>query len=246
VDARVPVGRLMASGAGELSGAFGDVSASECEVEPKGGFTRAMLGLWIEGFAALIERNVDPLTEMDAAIGDADHGVNMNRGMALVRASLGDRTAPDTDLESTCRAIGRTVASEVGGAAGLLYGTFLLGFGATAGRATYLPPIAFSKALRAGLDGVVAQGRAQLGDKTMVDAMTPAVDAFERAVWLGAWNLAPVAAVKAASDGCERIIPLVARKGRASYLGPRSAGHADPGAASTLLLFEALRDAITV
>jgi phosphoenolpyruvate---glycerone phosphotransferase subunit DhaL len=234
----------MASGAPDLPATVGGPAASDGRIEPKDGFTLAMLGLWIVRFANLIERNVEPLTEMDAAIGDADHGVNMNRGMAVVRASLGDLAGPDTNLESACRAIGRTIASEVGGAAGLLYSTFLLGLGAGAGRASYLPPVRFSEALRVGVDRVVAKGHAQLGDKTMVDAMAPAIDAFESAVGLGAWNLAPAAAVRAASEGCERVIPLVARKGRASYLGPRSAGHADPGAASTLLLYEALRDAI--
>lgn len=213
-------------------------------LSPDACVTVAELRRWIARFAELIARNVEPLTELDAAIGDADHGVNMNRGMSVVAAGLPQLAGEGATCDSLCRGVGTTLISAVGGAAGLLYGTFFLRFGAAAGDAEAIPPERFANALRAGLDGIIERGRAQPDDKTLVDALAPAVEAIGERIAAGRWSLAPLAAVSAAAGGCERIVPLVAQKGRASYLGARSAGHPDPGAASTLLLFEALRDAL--
>ncbi len=211
---------------------------------PRPSVSLVAMGRWIDHFGELIERDIELLTQMDAAIGDADHGVNMHRGMTAVAARLVRLDEDGATFDSLCREVGTTIVSIVGGAAGLLYGTFFLRFGAAAGDQTDITPERFVDALRAGLDGILARGRAQPDDKTLVDAMAPAIEAMSDSVSAGRWDLAPDAAVAAATRGCDRIVPLIARKGRASYLGPRSAGHPDPGAASTLLLFTAFRDVV--
>ena len=198
---------------------------------------------WLRRFRALVVQNQELLTELDSAIGDADHGSNMARGMNAVVEKLdgGD----DTQLDALFKSVGMTLVSSVGGASGPLYGTFFLRFGASAGAVTELDAGELSAALRAGLGGVVARGKAEAGDKTMLDAMIPALDSLDAALAAGRDLAAASAeAVEAAAAARDATAPLVARKGRASYLGDRSAGHVDPGAASTALLFEALADAL--
>ncbi|TDO32780.1 dihydroxyacetone kinase DhaL subunit [Paractinoplanes brasiliensis] len=194
------------------------------------------LSAWIREFADLVARNRDELTALDSAIGDGDHGVNMDRGLTAVVAAL-DAEPPDTP-SALFKKVGMTLISKVGGASGPLYGTAFLRMSAAAD--SVLDGPGFAKVLRSGLDGVVARGKASPGDKTMVDALTPAVEALETAFAGGADVTAAFqAAADAADQGREATVPLVARKGRASYLGERSAGHADPGATSVTLLMRA-------
>ncbi len=203
----------------------------------------AVLTDWVHRFRDAVTDKREWLTELDSAIGDADHGANMARGMTAAVAKI------DAGSASTCdellKSVGMTLVSSVGGASGPLYGTFFLRMGMTAGAVAELDGAVLASALRAGLDGIVARGKAEAGDKTLFDAMAPAVDAFDAALGDGG-DLAEAArgAADAAESGRDATAPLVARKGRASYLGERSAGHLDPGAASTALLFRALADAI--
>ena len=194
---------------------------------------------WLRAFAALINDNTDFLTDLDAAIGDADHGTNMARGATAALGKL-DPAAP---LGSMFKSVGMALVSTVGGSAGPLYGTFFMKFGAKLGDVEDVSLHTFAAALKAGRDGVVARGKAAVGEKTMIDAMTPAVEAFESHVGDGPLAAAEAALV-AAQQGRDATIPLVAKKGRASYLGARSAGHQDPGATSTAYLFEALVAAV--
>lgn len=195
---------------------------------------------FLETFAARIRAAKEELTQLDSAIGDADHGINMDRGMtAIVELLPGLR---DSDAGTLFKQTGMKLISTVGGASGPLYGTFFLRLGTTFGTATEIGASELAAGFRAGLDGVIARGKANLDDKTMVDAMTPAVVALEAGI--GDLPAALDAAAVAAAQGRDRVTPLVARKGRASYLGERSAGHQDPGATSTTILFESLRDAL--
>ncbi|MBP2378038.1 dihydroxyacetone kinase-like protein [Microbacterium phyllosphaerae] len=197
---------------------------------------------WIHRFRDAVTAKRDWLTELDSAIGDADHGANMARGMDAVVAKL-EAGTPAT-VDELLKGVGMTLVSSVGGASGPLYGTLFLRMGMAAGPVTELDATALAASLRAGLDGIVARGKAEAGDKTMFDAMAPAVDALDAAVARGAdLAAATVAAAQAAAVGRDATLPLVARKGRASYLGERSAGHLDPGSASTTLLFETLAQA---
>lgn len=197
----------------------------------------AELSAWLQRFAELVHDQRDELTALDSAIGDADHGSNMDRGMAAVVAAL-DATPP-ADAAALLKATGATLVSKVGGASGPLYGTFFLRMAGAAGSGE-LDDAGLATALRAGLDGVLARGKAEPGDKTMVDALGPACDALDAAVAAGEpLPQALAAAAAAAREGRDATIPLVARKGRASYLGERSAGHQDPGATSTALLLDA-------
>ncbi|UQU63753.1 dihydroxyacetone kinase subunit L [Couchioplanes caeruleus] len=203
----------------------------------------AAVTAWLREFARLVAENKGLLTELDSAIGDADHGTNMDRGMTAVLAALDGEAgkSPAALLKRT----GMTLVSTVGGASGPLYGTAFLRMAAAAGDADGLDAGSFAKVLRAGLDGVVARGKAEVGDKTMVDALTPAVDALDAALAGGQpLGEALPAAVRAAEQGREATIPLVARKGRASYLGERSAGHQDPGATSVTMLVAAAAKAL--
>ena len=203
----------------------------------------AALQEWISRFSDAIAEKREWLTELDSAIGDADHGANMARGMGAVVEKLG--TGAPANIDDLVKTVGMTLVSSVGGASGPLYGTFFLRMGMSAGAVTSLDGSALGAALRAGLDGIVARGKPEAGDKTMFDAMSPAVDAFDAAL---AAESSVADAARAASDaaaaGRDATLPLVARKGRASYLGERSAGHLDPGAASTAILFETLADTI--
>lgn len=197
---------------------------------------------FLELFAQRIAERKVELTDLDAQIGDADHGINMDRGFTAVMAKLPDLR--EGDLGAIAKAVGMTLISTVGGASGPLYGTFFLRLGTAFGEHRSVPASELVVALRAGLDGVKQRGKAELDDKTMVDAMTPAVVSLEAGVGGDDLHAALSAAAEAAAEGRDRITPLVARKGRASYLGERSANHQDPGATSTTILFEALRDAV--
>lgn len=203
----------------------------------------AVLADWVSRFGTAVTEKRDWLTELDSAIGDADHGANMARGMSAVGEKLaGGATGTIDELLKT---VGMTLVSSVGGASGPLYGTFFLRMGMTAGAVSELDGPALATALRAGLDGIVARGKAEAGDKTMFDAMAPAVDAMDAALAEGSTVAdAVTAAADAAEKGRDATLPLVARKGRASYLGERSAGHLDPGAASTAILFDTLAAAV--
>ena len=198
---------------------------------------------WLTRFRELVTEQVAYLTELDSAIGDADHGSNMTRGMDAVIEKI--QAAPAGTVDVLFKAVGMTLVTSVGGASGPLYGTFFLRFGATAGAVETLDAPGLTAALRAGLGGVVARGKAEAGDKTMIDALEPALDAFDAA--LAASSDIPSAAraaYSAAQTGRDATEALLARKGRASYLGERSIGHIDPGAASTSLLFQALAETL--
>jgi dihydroxyacetone kinase-like protein len=203
----------------------------------------AALGRWLRTFADEVTDHADELTRLDSEIGDADHGSNMRRGMTAVVGKLD--AAPDAAPAALLKSAGMTLVSTVGGASGPLYGTFFLRMGTSAGDRAEFDGAAFAAALRAGLEGVLTRGKAQVGDKTMVDALTPAVDALDAALADGAsLKDALRAAATAAREGADATVPLVARKGRASYLGERSAGHRDPGATSTTLLLEAAAESL--
>ncbi|WP_405498750.1 dihydroxyacetone kinase subunit DhaL [Nocardia sp. NBC_00511] len=196
---------------------------------------------WVREFAALVDRHADELTALDAAIGDADHGTNMRRGMTAAVAALDD-SAP-SDAAAVYKQTAMVLIRTIGGASGPLYGTFFLRAAAAIGTDSDIGD--FARAFRAGLDGVVARGKAEPGDKTMVDTLTPAADALDAQAAAGASARAALdAAVSAADAGRDATIALTARKGRASYLGERSAGHQDPGAASAALLVLAAREAL--
>jgi dihydroxyacetone kinase-like protein len=194
---------------------------------------------WIRRFAAEVEANKEYLTQLDAAVGDADHGINMQRGMSAVIAKL-ETPAGEQDVGALLKTVGMTLVSTVGGAGGPLYGTLFLQMGtATAGKGE-LNPDDWAAALEAGIAGVQARGKAEPGDKTMIDALLPGRDAFKAALGGGAtFADALRQSAAAAEQGVRDTVPLVARKGRASYLGERSAGHQDPGATSSHLLLEA-------
>lgn len=199
-------------------------------------------GAWLRGFAAVVHDNAALLTELDSAIGDADHGINMDRGMSAVVAVL-DGTQFESP-EALFKKVGMTLVSTVGGASGPLYGTFFLRLGAALQGADPVDAAVFGVALRAGVQGVQARGKVELGDKTMYDALAAGVAAYDEA---GAAGIAAAlaACATAAAAGRDRITPLVARKGRASYLGERSAGHQDPGATSATLLLESAAAALS-
>jgi dihydroxyacetone kinase-like protein len=191
---------------------------------------------WVREFASSVLAARDELTKLDQAIGDGDHGANLSRGMtAAVDVLAGDTPADVLKL------VGRTLISKVGGASGPLYGTAFRETAKALGDGAEVDDATFAAALRAGLDGVVRLGKAEEGDKTMVDAWLPARAALDAALGSGS-SLADAAAeaAKAAAAGAEATIPMQARKGRASYLGPRSVGHQDPGATSSTMLFAAL------
>jgi dihydroxyacetone kinase-like protein len=192
---------------------------------------------WVEAFASTVTENKEYLTKLDSAIGDADHGINMDRGMTAVQAKL-DGLEGD-DIGNLLKTVGMTLVSTVGGAGGPLYGTLFLQMGvATAGK-TELEAEDWAAALDAAVQGVQMRGKAEPGDKTMIDALIPARDAFSAALTEGAsFDEALERSAKAAEEGMLATIPLVARKGRASYLGERSAGHQDPGATSSQLLLK--------
>jgi phosphoenolpyruvate---glycerone phosphotransferase subunit DhaL len=197
---------------------------------------------WVRSFADVIGENKAYLTELDSAIGDADHGINMDRGMRAVLGKL--ETAPQGDIGALLKTVGMTLVSTVGGAGGPLYGTLFMQFGAATAGETELEPQDWAAALTKGIEGVRMRGKAEPGDKTMLDALMPALDAFDASIGDGSsFADALRASANAAEEGMKATIPLVARKGRASYLGERSAGHQDPGATSSYLLLRTAADA---
>jgi len=193
---------------------------------------------WVAAIAAAIADQADYLTQLDSAIGDADHGVNMHRGFTAVVAALEGYEA--ASVGDVLVRTGTTLVSKVGGASGPLYGTAFRAIGKELTGSTVDGP-EFAAALKAGLEGLKRLGAAVPGDKTIVDAYAPALAAFEGALGEGApFGAAAAAAAQAAEDGAHATTAMQARKGRASYLGPRSVGHQDPGATSTWLVFRAL------
>lgn len=193
---------------------------------------------WIRAYASTIAENKGYLTELDSAIGDADHGTNMSRGMTAVSEKLDGHSGDD--IGALLKTVGMTLVSKVGGAGGPLYGTLFMQMGAATGAKSELSVGDWAAAMDSALKGVQARGKAEPGDKTMIDALAPAAEALAEASSEGASVPDALArAATAAEDGMKATIPLVARKGRASYLGDRSADHQDPGATSTYLLMKA-------
>ncbi len=205
--------------------------------------TKDVVLTWLETFARDVEENRAYLTELDGAIGDNDHGTNLDRGFRAVLNSLPDER--DKPIDGVLKAVGMTLIKTVGGAAGPLYGTVFLRMASAAAGKEALSEADVGAMLAAGTKGIVDRGKAEVGDKTMLDTWAPAVDAFQEAEASGEDLLAALqAAAGAAEEGMKSTIPLVARKGRASYLGERSAGHQDPGATSSYLLFKDLLSAV--
>ena len=195
---------------------------------------------WLHDCAGVYVAHKDELTALDSAIGDGDHGANMARGFTAVDAKLADLHGKD--LGTVFKTVAMTLISTVGGASGPLYGTFFLKAAEKAAGKSALEPQELFDAFHHGLDGLMVRGKAVVGEKTMVDALVPAIDAL-KPVEHGTLSAALDRAVAAAQKGAASAVPLVARKGRASYLGERSANHADPGCASSVLLLESLREA---
>lgn len=196
---------------------------------------------WIRAYAAAISANKEHLTELDAAIGDGDHGCNMDRGFQVVQTILPE--VADKDIGFICKTVGLTLVSNVGGASGPLYGTFFLEMAnSTTGKLELSLPD-WVAALQAGVNGVIMRGKAKPGDKTMLDTLVPALEALKVCAKQGAgFGPALRSSALAAEIGMLATIPLVATKGRASYLGEHSSGHQDPGATSSLLLLNAASD----
>ena len=190
---------------------------------------------WIKHFQEVVAENKEYLTGLDSAIGDADHGINMDRGMRAVMTKI--ESLPEGDIGNLLRTAGMALVSSVGGAGGPLYGTLFMQMGsATKGKAE-MTLDDWAGAVGSALQGVQSRGKAEPGDNTMVDALAPAAEALRIAAGNGS-DLATALrqSTEAAREGMEATTPLVARKGRASYLGERSAGHQDPGATSSYLL----------
>ena len=204
-------------------------------------FTHDAVRDWMERFAAEVAENRSYLTKLDGAIGDGDHGTNMDRGMkkALERMQATD----GDDIGASLKAVGMALVSSVGGAAGPLYGTFFMQMGQAAAGRSELDLAGFTDAFDAGIQGVIKRGKAEPGDKTMLDALKPALEALRDADGDDV-AAALERAAQAAFDGMEATVPMVARKGRASYLGERSAGHQDPGATSSHLLLKSAAEAV--
>jgi len=196
---------------------------------------------WLQNCAETFEKHKDELTQLDAAIGDADHGANMARGFTAVKGKL--PFLKEQDIGAIFKSVAMTLISTVGGASGPLYGTLFLQAIPGAEGKTALTQQDLATVMASGLQGLMNRGKAVVGDKTMVDALVPAVEAL-KPIENDSLAAAVDRAVLAAKKGADSTVPLVARKGRASYLGERSAGHLDPGAASSVLLLEALHEAI--
>ena len=204
---------------------------------------RAQIIRWLQNAATMISNHREELTALDAAIGDADHGANLARGFGQVAARLPEWA--DADIASLLKSTGMTLMSTVGGASGMLYGNFFLRAAEVTVDQQVLSADEVVKMLAAGRDGIVQRGRAAPGDKTMVDVWTPAVTAAQATRAAGGdLQTVVLAAVIAAEKGVRDTVPLQARRGRASYLGERSIGHIDPGAASSHLLLQALARSI--
>lgn len=205
--------------------------------------TKAQLITWLTNCSAVYSENRDMLTELDAAIGDADHGLNMDRGFAEVAAKM--PTVADKDIANVFKVTGMTLLSKVGGASGPLYGTlFIRAATKTAGKES-LTLAELVDALQAGVDGVIARGKAEPGDKTMCDVWWDVIAAARTSLENDETVSAALATMaQVAEAGVEKTIPMIAKKGRASYLGERSVGHADPGATSAKLMVQALNNVV--
>jgi phosphoenolpyruvate---glycerone phosphotransferase subunit DhaL len=205
--------------------------------------SKAQIVSWLEQLAEVMNENKEYLTELDSAIGDADHGNNMSRGFRKVLEKLPG--VADRDIGNIFKTTGMTLISSVGGASGPLYGTFFMRGGMAAAAKEELNGQDLYQVLQSGVEGIIQRGRAQVGDKTMIDAWTPAMAALKTALDNGDDVVSALRqAVDAAEQGMKDTIPLQARKGRASYLGERSKGHQDPGATSTFLMIQALLQTI--
>jgi dihydroxyacetone kinase-like protein len=201
----------------------------------------AFLRRWLNAATEAVDREAAALTELDSPIGDADHGSNMRRGFLAARTAV-EQEPPDTP-GAVLVAVGRQLISSVGGASGPLYGTLLRRAGKELGDEPAVTPARLRDALRTGVDGVAQLGGAAAGDKTMLDALLPALEALTAALDAGGSAAEALGAAAAAADeGAKATTPLRARKGRASYLGERSVGHQDPGATSAALLVTAFAD----
>ena len=196
---------------------------------------------WIEALAQVYAENKQYLTQLDSAIGDADHGINMDRGFTAVKADLA-KTNPQ-DVSAVLKTAAMSLIRTVGGASGPLYGTFFMRASAACANKTELNEADVVAMFEAGLEGILQRGKAELNDKTMVDAQTPALNAMKQALADGA-DLKTILqkGTAAAEEGMKNTIPLQARKGRASYLGERSIGHQDPGATSSYLMLKTAAD----
>jgi phosphoenolpyruvate---glycerone phosphotransferase subunit DhaL len=193
---------------------------------------------WMKRFAAVVAEQKGELSRLDAAIGDGDHGTNMDRGLRKAVEKLDG--VEGNDIGAALKAVGMALVSSVGGAGGPLYGTFFLQAGQSATGRSELDTEGFAAMVRAGVEGVQARGKAEPQDKTMVDALLPAVAALEQG---GDLADAAARAADAAEEGMRATVDLVARKCRASYLGERSRGHQDPGATSSALMMRAAAQA---
>ena len=205
--------------------------------------TKSQVLKWLEATAAVIEENRQYLTDLDSPIGDADHGINMNRGFKKIVSKLSG--VEEKDIGAILKTSGMALITSVGGAAGPLYGTFLMDAGKAVPGKMELSDDDLVALLDAGLKGVVRIGRTNLEDKTMVDALHPAVEALKKAVADGKDTVEALHLMTdAAHQGMKATIPMLARKGRASYLGERSIGHQDPGATSSYLFLKTLMETV--
>ncbi len=199
---------------------------------------------WLSAYSQMLADNREYLTQLDSSIGDADHGVNMDRGFKAVLGKL--PTVADKDIGTILKSVGMTLVQTVGGASGPLYGTFFLQAGAATANKMELSLADWASAVEGAINGLMARGKANIGDKTMVDALVPALHALKQAMADGVDEREALRqSAAAAEQGMKNTIPLVAKKGRASYLAERSAGHQDPGATSSYLMFKAMVDAWT-
>lgn len=192
---------------------------------------------WIEALQQVYSENKEYLTKLDAAIGDADHGINMNRGFTAVKTEL-ENSSPD-NIANALKTVAMTLIKKVGGASGPLYGTFFLRASTAVTGKEQLESAAVVSMFESGFSGIIQRGKAEVGDKTMVDAWSPALQAMNEALDNGA-DLQTILqkGASAAEEGMKNTIPIQAKKGRASYLGERSKGHQDPGATSTYLMLQ--------
>ena len=204
--------------------------------------TKDQIVRWLEKTAAVLNENRSYLTDLDSAIGDADHGTNMDRGFKKVMEKL--PTVSDKDIGNILKTTGMTLISSVGGASGPLYGTFFMRSGMAMAAKEELSDEDLFKLLQAGVEGILQRGRPNLEDKTMYDAWAPALEAMQSALSAGEGTAVLETAVAACEQGMKNTIPLQARKGRASYLGERSIGHQDPGATSSYLMLNALLETV--
>ncbi|MBO9341409.1 MAG: dihydroxyacetone kinase subunit L [Roseiflexus sp.] len=199
---------------------------------------------WLKVYSQALAENKDYLTQLDSSIGDADHGVNMDRGFKAVLGKL--PTVADKDIGTILKSVGMTLVQTVGGASGPLYGTFFLQAGVATANKMELSLADWVTAIDGAIVSLMARGKANVGDKTMVDALVPALHALKQAVADGVDEREALRqSVVAAEQGMKNTIPMVARRGRASYLAERSAGHQDPGATSSYLMFKAMEEAWT-